>query len=38
MFFVLVPSVPIKNEATGENFQMTPTAHLEDEEHIKAAR
>ena len=38
MFFVLVPSVPIKNEATGKDFDMTPTTHLEDEEHMKAAQ
>ncbi|EXJ60492.1 hypothetical protein A1O7_04645 [Cladophialophora yegresii CBS 114405] len=38
MLFVLVPSVPIENPATGRAFEMTPTAHLEDEEHIKAAR
>ncbi len=31
MFFVLVPSVPIKNEATGLDFEVTPTAHLEDD-------
>ena len=38
MLFVLVPSVPIKNEATGETFENTPTETLEDEEHVKAAR
>ncbi|KIW68692.1 hypothetical protein PV04_04616 [Phialophora macrospora] len=38
MFFVLVPSVPIENPATGQAFEVTPTTHLEDEEHIKAAR
>ena len=37
MFFVLVPSVPIKNDATGTAFEMTPTKPLEDEEHNKAA-
>jgi hypothetical protein len=38
MFFVLVPSVPIENPATGQAFEVTPTTHLEDEEHVKAAR
>jgi hypothetical protein len=38
MMFVLVPSVPIKNAATGQDFEPTPTGHLEDEDHIKAAQ
>ncbi|KAJ9617128.1 hypothetical protein H2200_000849 [Cladophialophora chaetospira] len=38
MFFVLVPSVPIKDAATGTDFEITPTGHLEDEEHIRLAR
>lgn len=31
MMFVLVPSVPVKNEATGEELQPTDTTHLTDE-------
>ncbi|KIW10656.1 hypothetical protein PV08_11620 [Exophiala spinifera] len=38
MFFVLVPSVPIRNEATGRIFELTPMGHLEDEAHVRAAR
>ncbi|KIW29842.1 uncharacterized protein PV07_05629 [Cladophialophora immunda] len=36
VLFVLVPSVPIVNEATGEAFPLTDTAHLEDERHMAA--
>ncbi|OAP61635.1 hypothetical protein AYL99_03838 [Fonsecaea erecta] len=34
MLFVLVPSTPIRNEATGEVFPLTDTAHLEDKTHM----
>lgn len=30
MLFVLVPSVPIVNESTGQTFELTPTHHLEE--------
>ncbi|RVX70385.1 hypothetical protein B0A52_05884 [Exophiala mesophila] len=31
MLFVLVPSVPIINESTGQEFELTPTTHLEED-------
>ncbi|KIW90586.1 uncharacterized protein Z519_08369 [Cladophialophora bantiana CBS 173.52] len=34
VLFVLVPSEPIRNEATGQAFPSTNTAHLEDETHM----
>ncbi|KIW79942.1 hypothetical protein Z517_06557 [Fonsecaea pedrosoi CBS 271.37] len=34
VLFVLVPSVPIRDEATGQPFPLTDTAHLEDETHM----
>lgn len=37
MLFVLVPSVPIKNQTTGEVLEATDTKHLTTEEGAKAA-
>lgn len=35
MLFVLVPSVPIKDRATGGNLEITDTRHLTTEEGAK---